>query len=83
MKHEDTAPVAGTGAQGMRLAGPVTGKGAGVPAPFPVTPACAVPLCAPVIFSQARYLRRIRFTEGTFRGRMPFPVTARETLSAA
>jgi hypothetical protein len=42
------------------------------PTSFPLTPAFAVSLCAPVMFSQARYLRRIRFTALAL-GRMRLP----------
>jgi hypothetical protein len=88
--------VPGTGARIRKLAGPVTGKGAGVPAPFPVTPAFAVPLCAPVIFSPGAVSSPFRGAGGgcapgrgvgpaevTLPGKAKGrPVTARETLSA-
>jgi hypothetical protein len=54
---------------GKKLAGPVTGKGAGMPAPFPVTPAFAVSLCAPVISS----LRRGIFAVSVARGKQKSP----------
>jgi hypothetical protein len=50
--REDTAPVPWDRRTMTKLAGPVRGKGAGLPASFPLTPAFAVSLCAPVMFSR-------------------------------
>jgi hypothetical protein len=61
----------------MILAGPVSRKGAGRPAPFLLTPAFAVSLCAPGISSGRRHfavsgLRWARSGSRAFAGRRPF-----------